>query len=104
MGEQTGRRHGGQLLSTHRPALIAGFIGGQPTVKMIGAATRPDSIARMLDPAIAVEKPCPYNADARAQQVGDHLIQPLRVNHLGVVVEQADKLARGLTHARIVDR
>ena len=49
MGEQTGRRYGGELLGAHRPALVAGFIGGQPTVKMIGAATRPDGIARMLD-------------------------------------------------------
>ena len=59
--------------------------------------------AGVLDAPVRVQQLRAHRADAGTKGVRDHLAQPVRGDHLDVVVEQADDLATRFPHREVVD-
>jgi hypothetical protein len=72
-------------------------VTGQPLVEAMDDAG-------VLDPPVPVEEARPDGPDAREPRPADHLAEPSRVDHLGVVIEEQDQILIDQGHGRIVDR
>jgi ATP phosphoribosyltransferase regulatory subunit HisZ len=103
--EQAGRRYRRELLDHAGLAEIAIGVGRQ---EQMHAASHAVSIktrhqAEMLHRAIGIEQLCAHRADIVHGQQTARPFDPARSQNLGVIVEEAQDFARGVSSGLIVD-
>src|SRR3546814_1798742 len=84
--------------------LVAGLTTRRPRIRVTGNAADSQHDAAMLDGVVRVVEHCADDPDLRPQGMAHHFRQPVRGDHLDVVVQQADDLTAGTTGAEVVDR
>src|SRR3546814_7095192 len=84
--------------------LVAGITTRRPRIRVTGNAAVSQHDAAMLDGVVRVVEHCADDPDLRPQGMAHHFRQPVRGDHLDVVVQQADDLTAGTTGAEVVDR
>ena len=67
-------------------------------------AADPEDDASVLDRVVGIVEHRADAADAGAGRLAGHLVEPVAVDHLEVVVEQADDLAARRPHRAVVER
>ena len=70
---------------------------------MVGDTPHTKQHTRVLQSAIGVEQSCTHRTHAGSQRLNHQGFEPVRLNHLNVVVEQTDQRARGLIHGFVVE-
>src|SRR3546814_16450163 len=84
--------------------LVAGITTRRPRIRVTGNAADSQHDAAMLDGAVRVVEHCADDPDLRPQGMANHFRQPVRGDHLDVVVPKADDLTAGTTGAELVIR
>ena len=65
-----------------------GWLGVQPGERMTGVAVQAERRAGVLDRAVGVQQQRRHGADLGAQRLLEQRLDPLRIDDLGVVVEE----------------
>jgi hypothetical protein len=101
--EQAGCGDGGKILLEEIAVGLAGRAPGVGLPSVGSDAADAENHPGVLDAIIGIVEFGADAADFRAEGLADHFIEPITVNDLEVVVEQADERCGGLTDAKIID-
>ena len=96
--------HRRQILLQQIAVRLAGRAAGVRLPRVRGDAADAEDDAGVLDAVVGIVELRADTADLGAQRVRYHLVEPVAVDDLEVVVQQADQRGVGLAHAKIVDR
>ena len=91
--DQAGRSHRADLLRQPGALEIAGIVGALEAVAVARPAADPGEHAGMLDRAVGIEQSRADRADLGPQRLAHHQRQPVVVDHLDVIVEEAQIFA-----------
>ena len=102
--DEAGRGHGAVVLHEAKAVLLPLVAPREFLERVAGHAAQAEDDPCVLHRVQGIVEHRAHRADPRADRVAHHLREPVAVDRLDVIVEQADHVAVGLSHRKVVDR
>ena len=101
--QHAGAGHRDDIALRQRQAEIAGFVGRGEAERVARDAPRGEEHAGVLHLAVGIQQLRPDHRHLRPLHMFEQRVQPVRLHHLDVVVQEQQILARRRRHAAVVE-